>query len=103
MPERSVVKLIQLHTVQQISGQLPASVAEASEPLPRGEGRFHAESLAALVHLGAPVYGGYGALHSATRSASVELSRVMERVPTLNEAPVFRARLTVQVRITLVE
>jgi hypothetical protein len=103
LPERSVVKLIQLHSVQQISGQLPASAAQGSETLPQGEGRFHAESLAALVQAGAPLYGGYGALHSATRSASVELSRVMERVPALNEAPVFRARLTVQVRITLVE
>ncbi len=103
MPERSVVKLIQLHTVQQISGQLPASAAMGSEPPPQGEGRFHAESLAALVHLGAPLYGGYGALHSATRSATLELSRVMENMPTLNEAPVFRARLTVQVKITLVE
>ncbi len=103
LPERSVVKLIQLHTVQQISGTAPADAQTGEGKLPAGKARFHAESLAAVVHSGAPLYGGYGALYSATRSASREISRVVEGVSGLVEAPVFRARLTVQVRISVVE
>lgn len=103
LPERSVVKLVQLHTVQQISGRAPEASQPGGVALPPGEARFHAESLAALVHLGAPLYGGYGALHSATRSASREVTQVVEGVPALHEAPVFRARLSVQVKISVVE
>ena len=103
LPERSLVNLIQLHTVQQISGSVPAAAQEDSASVPAGEGRFHAESLAALVHLGAPLYGGYGGLYSATRSASREVARVVEGVPALNQAPFFRARLSVQVRIAVIE
>ncbi len=102
-PELSVVKLINLHVTQQISGDAPASTAESESALGPGQGRFHAESLNTLVHLGAPLYGGYGALYAATRSASREVTRAIEGVHGFSEPPVFRARVSVTVRIENVE
>jgi hypothetical protein len=98
-PELSIVKLINLHVTQQISGEVPATTAETNSALGPGQARFHAESLNTLVHLGAPLYGGYGSLFAATRSASREVSRAIEGVPGFTEPPVFRALLSVTVRI----
>lgn len=102
LPERSISKLISLHVVQQISGRVPSAAQEGSAPVPPGDARFHAESLSAVVHLGAPLYGGYGSLFSATRSASREVTRVVEGMPNLAEA-IFRARISVEIRIQIIE
>lgn len=103
--EGSVVQLIHLHVVQQISGGVPAVADESSAAptAPPAQGRFHAESLAALVHLGPPMYGGYGGLYSAARSASREVTRVVEGVPNLAGDVIFRARISVEIRIQIKE
>jgi len=98
----SLGRLINLHTVQQISGSIPSPAKEGSAEVPPGSARFHAESLSAVVHAGAPAHGGYGSLVSATRSASREVTHVVPGIPNMKEA-LFRARISVEVRIQLLE
>jgi hypothetical protein len=98
-PPASGARCISLHTVQQISSPVPARTEEG----PHWLGRFHGESLSTLVHAGAPLYGGYGSLYSATRSGSRETTHVGERIPSLADLPVFRARTAVEVRIQVLE
>jgi hypothetical protein len=95
----AAAQLIILHTVQQISSPVPARTEEG----PHWLGRFHGESLSTLVHAGVPLYGGYGSLHSATRSGTRETTHVGERIPSLADLPVFRARTAVEVRIQVME
>lgn len=95
----SATRLITLHVVQQISSPVPARPMEG----PHWLGRFHGESLNTLVHAGAALYGGYGALHSAARSGTRETTHVGEKIPGLVDLPVFRARTAAEVRIQVLE
>ena len=97
--QNSAARLISLHTVQHISSPIPARAEEGRHWL----GRFHGESLSALVHAGAPLFGGYGSLYSATRSGTRETTHVGERIPSLADLPVFRARTSAEVRIQVLE
>jgi hypothetical protein len=98
-----VVKLVNLHTTQQISGRVPPRDATGQDALPEAQGRFHAESVTSLVHAGAPLYGGYGHLHSANRSAIREVTQMVGPVPGLKHPPRFRSRTSVQVQISVLE
>jgi len=98
-PAASAARLISLHVVQQISSPTPARAMEG----PHWLGRFHGESVSTLVHAGAPLYGGYGGLYSAARSGTRETTHVGERIPTLADLPVFRARTAAEVRIQVLE
>lgn len=95
----SAAQFISLHVVQQISSPVPAQTQEG----PHWLGRFHGESVSTLVHSGAPLYGGYGSLYFATRSGTRETTHVGERIPSLADLPVFRARTSVEVRIQVLE
>jgi hypothetical protein len=95
----SATRLINLHVVQRISSLVSGRPMEGSH----WPGRFHSESLSTLVHAGAPLHGGYGALHSATRSGTRETTHVGEKIPTLADLPVFRARTAAEVRIQVME
>lgn len=90
-----------LHIVQQIVGVVSPVPARAGEKQPApAEGRFHAESLATIAHLGlTDAYGGVGNLIDATRSASREVVRVLDPTPGLPDPPRFRARISAQVQI----
>jgi hypothetical protein len=98
-PPASGARLLNLHSVQQISSPVPVQAEEG----PHWLGRFHGESVSTLVHAGAPLYGGYGSLHSAVRSGTRETTHVGERIPTLADLPVFRARTAAEVRIQVLE
>lgn len=95
----SGARLITLHVVQRISSPVPGRAMEGLHWL----GLFHGESLNTLVHAGAPLHGGYGALRSATRSGTRETTHVGEKVPALAHLPVFRARTAAEVRIQVME
>lgn len=93
---------VRLHVVQQISG----SVLGVKRPDGRadtiGDGRFHAESLSTLVERRtADPRMWPGKLMAATRSASREVTRVLDPVPGMSQPPRFRARISAQVEITL--
>ena len=90
---------VRLHIVQQISGQAPSartpraeSLGGASEERPATEVNFHAESLNTISLQD-------GRLLAATRSGVHEVTRMLEPVPGLPEAPRFRATISVQVEI----
>ena len=119
LPQLSIVRFDNLLVTQQISATVPVTTMDGTQPRARGseanaavtqpkddnpmkegQGRFHAESLSTVVGAGAEVYGPYGALVQAVRSASREVSRTLERVEGLPEAPKFRSVISVEVRIT---
>ncbi len=90
---------VRLHVVQQISASVPAGSVDAA-----GEGRFHAESLSTMtLGGGADPRFGAGHLLAATRSASREITRVLDPVAGLPEQPRFRARISAQVQITTLQ
>ena len=99
LPQLSAVRFDNLHVMQQITAKVPALEGVLRE----GEARFHAESLSTVVGAGALLYGGYGALAQATRSASREVNRTLDPVPGLAEPPRFRSVLSVEIRITHAE
>jgi len=86
----SVVPALRLHTTQQISGR----VTSGSEKPPEGAalGNFHGESLSTISLQD-------GRLLAATRSASREITWMLEPVEGLPERPQFRGRLSVEVQI----
>jgi len=97
LPQLGLVRFDNLHVVQQISGIVPG----AGPSVPSGDARFHAESLATLAAAGGvESYGGAGAMMQATRSATREMTRVLDAVPGLPERPRFRAALTAHVQIS---
>jgi hypothetical protein len=95
---------VRLHVVQQISGDVAGPKRPDGSADKIGEGRFHAESLSTLVQAGVadPKFAP-GLLLAATRSASRETTRVLEPVAGMPEPPRFRARISVQVEITLLK
>lgn len=95
-PERSAVRFDNLHVTQQITATVPAREALHQD----GQARFHAESVSTVVGAGAEIYGGYGSVAQAARSASREVSYTLAPVFGLAEPPRFRSVLSVEIRIT---
>ena len=93
---------VRLHVVQQIQGRVPlpessgpgarAGEGNAGEKAPAADGKFYAESLSTLALAD-------GRLLAAARSATREVARALDAGPAFREAPRFRGRMLVQVRI----